>query len=384
MAHVAKYTRAEAGHLCKHHERAKDENGKYIRFGNQDIDFSRTEENYNLAPDRDGGSMEFIRRRCSEVKCLNRQDVNVMCSWIVTAPQSVAGNPEMEIPFFEKTYDFLKNRYGEENVVSAFVHMDEITPHMHFAFVPVVGDKKTQKLKVSAKERVNRADLQTFHTDLEKYLARYFGLEVGILNGATKDGSRSIEELKRKSAVDRLSEVELQTFKMKMEADRKAKKTARQIQQMTSDLQAAQKQLAVYKAAFDTFSEIDSMGRETTFGNRVTFTIQEATRLKDQAKAYWSTKSDAAKYKDDADRLRQRYSHLEQLDRETVPQLRQQLRELTEELKESNRKLDKVLAVVGSDSELAVAFNRQMDIANRQEADERRKRGITRNGYERQ
>lgn len=380
MAHVAKYTRAEAGHLCKHHERAVDENGEYLRFGNQDIDLSRTKENYNLSPVRDGGLMEFIQKRCSEVKCLKRKDVNVLCSWVVTAPQLVTDHPELHRPFFNKTYEFLKDRYGEENVVSAYVHMDEITPHMHFAFVPVVADRKTGQMKVSAKERVNRTDLQSFHPDLEKHLELHFGQEIGILNGATKEGNRSIEELKRQSAADRLTEAEARISKMRAEAERQAQITAQQLQNMRTalkhgreELLAAQKQLAAYKATVTTFGEIDSMGKGSMLGNKITFSPEEADNLKSQAKAYWFAKADAKKYKDDADRLRQWYSNLEKVDRETVPQLRQEIRQLKVDLKESNRKLNKALTVINSDPELAAAFDRQLAAINQQQMDRQQK-----------
>lgn len=69
MAHFAKYTAAAAGHLSKHYERAKDEKGEYIKFGNKDIDTDRTPENYNLAPDREGGQQAFINRGFQKSSC---------------------------------------------------------------------------------------------------------------------------------------------------------------------------------------------------------------------------------------------------------------------------------------------------------------------------
>ena len=89
---------------------------------------------------------------------------------------------------------------GEKNVISSYVHMDEITPHMHFAFVPVVADRRKGHDKVSAKECVTKKDLQSFHLDLERHMERVFGREIGILNDATKDGNRTVAELKRESA----------------------------------------------------------------------------------------------------------------------------------------------------------------------------------------
>lgn len=214
MAHVMKMTRGAVGHMSKHYERAKDEKGEYIKFGNEDIDANRSHLNYNLAPERNsqGG---FIKARCSEVQCLNRKDVNVACSWIVTLPKDFKElNEGREREFFEGTYKFLEERYGKDNVVSSYVHMDETTPHMHFCFVPVVYDKKKEKLKVSAKEVVCKYDLQTFHNDLQGYLEQSRGIRASILNEATIEGNKSIEELKRGTAIDQLTNVlaEVQTI----------------------------------------------------------------------------------------------------------------------------------------------------------------------------
>lgn len=219
MANAQKYTKSACGHMTAHYERAKDENGEYIKFGNQNIDPSRTHLNYNLAPFRvsDGvsggsGQIDFIRQRTTEARTLNRADVNVMVSWVVTLPkyQKIVTDPNIahvsfdkdmaERLFFQRTYDFLADRYGEKNVVSAYVHMDEVTPHMHFAFVPVTEDKKRGGEKVSAKQVVDRKDLQTFHTDLERYLDSFHDFHFEVVNEATKDGNKEVAELKKQTA----------------------------------------------------------------------------------------------------------------------------------------------------------------------------------------
>ncbi len=63
------------GHMLKHYERAKDADGQYLKFGNQDIDTKKTEQNYNLAPSHN--QLDFIHERLSEVYCMNRKDVFV-------------------------------------------------------------------------------------------------------------------------------------------------------------------------------------------------------------------------------------------------------------------------------------------------------------------
>ena len=207
MAHMMKHTKASCGHMFAHFDRRAE------HISNENLDRTRTHLNYNLATHQQMDQGEFVRQRCAKVHCQNRKDVNVMVSWVVTAPKDLPENEQRA--FFEASYDFLKNRYGLENVVSAYVHMDEVTPHMHFAFVPVKHgfkqDKKnpdisTEYYKVSAKEVVNRYDLQSFHESLQRFVEKRLGHEVSILNEATKEGNKSIEELKRQSATERLQD----------------------------------------------------------------------------------------------------------------------------------------------------------------------------------
>lgn len=209
MANAQKYTRAACGHLAAHYERRKDEKGEYVKFGNQDIDPQKTHLNYNLGPRRGLEQIDFIRQRTTEARTLKRDDVNVMCSWVVTLPeyrhhnQSLHVSPDkeqVERLFFERSYRFLCDRYGEQNVISAYVHKDEKTPHMHFAFVPVTEDKKRGGEKVSAKEVITKNDLKTFHTDLERYLDSFRDWHFEVVNEATKDGNKEIAELKKQTA----------------------------------------------------------------------------------------------------------------------------------------------------------------------------------------
>ena len=74
---------------------------------------------------------------------------------------------------------------------------------MHFAWLPVVQEKKNKKRlgqeKLSAKECITRSDLQKFHQQLQTYLEQKLNCQVKILNEATKDGNKSIADLKKHS-----------------------------------------------------------------------------------------------------------------------------------------------------------------------------------------
>lgn len=256
MAHVAKYNKGAMGHMLSHYDRSKN------RLG-ENIDGERTHLNYNLAEDfQPMKQLDFIHKRLGEVKIQNRKDVNVLCDWVVTAPKDLPSQEYKQ--FFKASCDFMCMRYGKENVVSAYVHMDETTPHVHFAFIPVKHgfkeDKKnpdisTEYKKVSAKEVITRYDLKTFHQDLENYVERELGHKVNILNEATKEGNKSIEELKRQSATKRLQEVTEKASKIVS----KAQIQAHVINDSLIAIQAEYEAKKAYVKEFDRISDVSVM-----------------------------------------------------------------------------------------------------------------------------
>lgn len=204
MARVEKYTRGAMGNMLAHYNRTKASSKSLI-------DPARTHLNYNLADtDQPLSQLDFIHKRLSEIKVLNRKDVNVFCDWIVTAPQELAENEYDD--FFKETYKFLNDRYGKDNVISAYVHMDESQPHIHYAFVPVTMDKKKNILKLSAKEVITLKELKSFHKDLSNRLNSFFGRDIGILNGATDLGNQTIKQLRNSSQkLKSYADTEIQT-----------------------------------------------------------------------------------------------------------------------------------------------------------------------------
>ena len=76
---------------------------------------------------------------------------NVVCELIITSDKEFfqkIGDEETK-RYFQTAYNFVANykNLGEKYILSAKVHMDESTPHMHLVFVPVVHtkDKKSGK-----------------------------------------------------------------------------------------------------------------------------------------------------------------------------------------------------------------------------------------------
>ena len=180
MAHLKKNTRGAVPGLAVHFERKTD------HHTNKEIDLTKTYRNQDLMTDGSDMLSRF-NERLNDVYCMQRDDVKALATWIVTLPEELSEAPyEQQSAFFKATKQFLDDRYGQENAVAAVVHYDETTPHLHYAFVPVVFDAKKERYKVSAKEVLTRHDLQTFHDDLDQNLKAVLPFyEQGILNHKT-------------------------------------------------------------------------------------------------------------------------------------------------------------------------------------------------------
>lgn len=196
MAHFRKCTMSESVHLCPHYERSES----IETYSNSEIDKGRSYNNYNLAPYRED-QIDYIRHQLKEIPHVQRKDLVVMTDIIITAPKDLEDTPER---FFEEAYSFCSERFGrksgmgEDVVISAYVHMDETTPHMHFAFLPIIH--KDESSRFCAKEVVDRSELRTFHKDLQKHMDSQ-NISCSILNGNTRYDNNgralSIKNLKK-------------------------------------------------------------------------------------------------------------------------------------------------------------------------------------------
>lgn len=120
-----------------------DRREKGVSHTNQDIDWSKTHENIDLLQQQDK-FRTVVKNRIDELNLERsiRKDATVMTQCLITSDSAFFEkmNKDQQVEFFKKSYDFIKDRYGEENMVSATIHFDENTPHMHINFIPVTKD----------------------------------------------------------------------------------------------------------------------------------------------------------------------------------------------------------------------------------------------------
>lgn len=172
------------------------------------VDPERTPNNYSLIEGAETREqvVQKVRDRVEEVMGSNirkqvKANMKPFGCWVIHLPIELNGlSDEEKRDFFETSLDFLKDRYGEENIVMATVHMDEGRPHMHAGIVPVGTSRKTGKQTVSKASVFTMTDLRTFHDDLDAIMAEKYGQAKLIHNERTK-GNYTIAELKERQRV---------------------------------------------------------------------------------------------------------------------------------------------------------------------------------------
>ena len=196
-----KLTRAQAMGAYKHNER------KTKNHSNKNIDSSKTELNYYLKKNELSYIKEFDRiKEKYDLKGQIRSNSNIMCEMVFTSDQKFFAKIGYEESkrYFKESYDFIckyKN-LGEQNIISAVVHMDEDTPHMHLLFIPVVHttDKQGNTIdKVCCRDfwrgKNSYRDLQNAY--FKHISEKGFKLERGELVEETNREHFSIQEYKQ-------------------------------------------------------------------------------------------------------------------------------------------------------------------------------------------
>lgn len=214
-AMINHYTRHQGDpDQTKYIYRLKDKDAQ----GKSRIKPERTFLNYAIFERRD--PKQFVADAMASVTVpikTGKKATNVMSDWVITLPKNeLLEGREKE--FFEQSFEFMKTKVPEDLILGGWVHMDEASPHMHFAFVPLVttqamtNDKSRPLRDGQGKilrdkkgtvryERVPKLDaegnpilrrsfgqskifdrraMENFHPQLEKALSDHFGFKVGI------------------------------------------------------------------------------------------------------------------------------------------------------------------------------------------------------------
>ena len=174
---------------------------------NKDIDNGRTHLNFYCKKNKQTYIKEFDRiKKEYDLKGHIRSNSIILCEMMITSDNEFFDKIGLEETkrYFKESYKFVCNykNFGEKYIVSAVVHLDETTPHMHLIYIPVIHtkDKEGNLIdKICARDfwrgRDSYRDLQN---EFYKYItSKEFELERGLQIEETGAKHQKIEELKK-------------------------------------------------------------------------------------------------------------------------------------------------------------------------------------------
>ena len=161
-----KYKGPTVSRIEAHNERTKE-----VYASNPDIRTDLSKYNLHMVTPQDR-YRAMSDNMIQEAGCRVRKDsVTVVEALITASPEFFAGKKPDEIKaFFDYAMEFMLTKQNPDTFLSAVVHMDEKTPHMHLCFVPLTKDKR-----LSAKEVIgNKKKLTQWQDDFWKHMVKKY------------------------------------------------------------------------------------------------------------------------------------------------------------------------------------------------------------------
>jgi hypothetical protein len=214
-----KYKRENLSGIYRHNER------KNKNYSNDNINKEKSYLNYSLKSPKYRYDKEFdVMKEKYNLKGQIKTVSNIACEYIITSDKEffeTIGEDETK-RYFETAYKFVAEykNLGEQYIMSAKVHMDEETPHMHLIFLPVVHtqDKKGNDIdKLACSEFWKAKDsYRQLQDAFYKYMTSHnFELERGVPKEETGRVHIDIKEYKEITNFDKTKE-KLQNMKLEL------------------------------------------------------------------------------------------------------------------------------------------------------------------------
>lgn len=240
---LRKYNEGAVSGIETHVERRSS-----ISHTNPDIQRGKSNKNYDLAGHFDETFKSQIKKRLEKAIVPKKDKRNIVMAELLfsATPSFFDGKSDDEIrQYFTDCYNFVAEKYGGENIISAMVHLDEKTPHMHLCFVPI-----TEENKLCAKDLFNHK-LDKLQDEVHQQVFEKYGFTRGELTKGhletidwkIQQYTQKKEELERQIAELENARDNSELYKLK----RDLRKTQQMLSQMFDVIESDPKLLEHYK-----------------------------------------------------------------------------------------------------------------------------------------
>lgn len=182
--------------LARHNERQPG-----MKHTNSNIKNDRTKDNITLVT----SDLSYPKRieKIIEEQHTSKRKVRHDAVRLITTTVELGGDirdksEKEQVDFLLETYDYLKNEYGENNIVHASIHVDETCPHLHFDFVPIKDGSLNARSVVGNKKDMKTTQNKLLKTMQEKYPQHDFKRKNSTIKGIDRKIWQNIQDQKKK------------------------------------------------------------------------------------------------------------------------------------------------------------------------------------------
>lgn len=182
--------------VARHNERQPG-----MKHTNTNIKHDRTKDNITLVT----SDLSYPKRieKIIEEQHTSKRKVRHDAVRLITTTVELGGDireksEKEQVDFLLGTYEYLKNEYGENNIVHASIHVDETCPHLHFDFVPIKDGSLNARSVVGNKKDMKTTQNKLLKTMQEKYPQHDFKRKNSTIKGVDRRIWQSIQDQKKK------------------------------------------------------------------------------------------------------------------------------------------------------------------------------------------
>ncbi|GEM_PF-6086017 len=243
---VEKRGRADVYGIQLEANRTVEQHEKGLEFDKSDIDWGKTDDNIFLVQTEQWNReiTKAIKRIETESGKKTRKDAVVLLDGLFTAsPEFFESKTTQEIKkYFEDCLDFYVKEYcqgDETRVLNAVIHLDETTPHMQVASIPVYtsesGNRLNAKIIMGNKTDYRKRQDRFFEAVSEKY-----GLERGepasAINDKVHTTKREWQAATQEETLEKNNKVLAEQKKEYIDTQKKLQDTADKIDLLTTEV----------------------------------------------------------------------------------------------------------------------------------------------------
>lgn len=241
---------------------------KIGKSSNQDINWDKTKDNIHLVPCDDLN--KAIEVELSTLKRKPRKDAVVMLEHLVTSSQAdmMKLSQEEQLKFFQNALEQIQKEFG--HVISATIHMDEETPHMHVCSVPI-----TQDNRLSAKDLIgNRKQMSALQDRMYENVFKPYGLERGTTYNEKLEKGEDVPKHKTVAQLKHETNMELDALNQQIQENMDL------IEITDQDIMEKNNELGKLNAAIDeTQKQVDYLNNELAALEQFQNTLTRDLRL---------------------------------------------------------------------------------------------------------